>query len=150
LRQAGAAARAVLIEAAASQWNIAPTSCTAADGEVIHVATGRKLAYGALADAAAKLTPPTNPPLKDRKDFKLIGKPAKRLDLPNKLNGTAVFGIDMLPAGVKFAATRQPGVRRQGRELDDTAAKACQAFARSSCLTTRRRGGRSFLGQNRA
>jgi len=77
LRQAGAAARAVLIEAAASQWKVAPESCAAADGEVIHAPTGQRLAYGALADAAAKLAPPANPPLKDPKNFKLFGKTAQ-------------------------------------------------------------------------
>ncbi|MEI9887083.1 MAG: molybdopterin cofactor-binding domain-containing protein [Rhizomicrobium sp.] len=104
LRQAGAAARAILIAAAAARWKVDAASCAAADNAVIHVPTGRKLAYGALADAAAKLTPPANPPLKDPKEFKLIGKPLKRLDTPEKVNGKALFGIDMLPAGVKFAA----------------------------------------------
>jgi isoquinoline 1-oxidoreductase beta subunit len=103
LRAAGAGARAILIAAAAARWKVLPTSCTAENSLVIHAPTGRKLSYGALADAAAKLTPPANPPLKDPKDFKLIGKPLKRLDTPNKVNGKALYGIDMLPAGVKFA-----------------------------------------------
>jgi isoquinoline 1-oxidoreductase beta subunit len=103
LRAAGAGARDVLIAAAAAQWNVLPASCTAENSLVIHWPTGRKLSYGALADAAAKLTPSANPPLKDPKDFKLIGKPLKRLDTPNKVNGKALYGIDMLPAGVKFA-----------------------------------------------
>ncbi|HEX4859806.1 MAG TPA: molybdopterin cofactor-binding domain-containing protein, partial [Rhizomicrobium sp.] len=125
LRLAGAAARAVLIEAAASQWKVAPASCTAADSEVIHTPTGRKLAYGALADAAANLTPPANPPLKDPKDFKLIGKPLKRLDTPDKVNGKALYGIDMLPPGVKFAAiAASPVFGGKVGHVDDTAAKA--------------------------
>lgn len=125
LRQAGAGARAILIEAAASQWNVAPASCTAADGEVVHLPTGRKLAYGALADAAAEFPPPTSPPLKDPKNFKLIGKPLKRLDTPDKVNGKALYGIDMLPAGVKFAAIAASPVfgGKVGR-VDDTAAKS--------------------------
>lgn len=125
LRQAGAAARAILIEAAASQWGVAPSSCTAADGNVIHAPTARKLAYGALADAAAKLTPPTNPPLKDPKNFKLIGKPLKRLDTPDKVNGQALYGIDMLPAGVKFAAiAASPVFGGKVGHVDDSVAKA--------------------------
>jgi isoquinoline 1-oxidoreductase beta subunit len=103
LRTAGAAARAILIEAAAAQWKVDPASCTADKSEAIHKPTGRKLAYGVLADAAAKLLPPANPQVKDPKDFKLIGKPLKRLDTPNKVNGNALYGIDMRPEGVKFA-----------------------------------------------
>jgi isoquinoline 1-oxidoreductase beta subunit len=103
LRTTGAAARAMLIEAAASQWKVDPSSCTADNSEVVHAASGRKLSYGALADAAAKLKPPANPPLKDPKDFKLIGKPVKRVDTPDKINGKALYGIDMMPQGVKFA-----------------------------------------------
>jgi len=123
LRLAGAGARATLIEAAASQWNVSPASCTAADGEVIHASTGRKLAYGALADAAAKLAPPVNPPLKDPKSFTLIGKPLKRLDTPDKVNGKALYGIDMLPLGVKFAAIAASPVfgGKVGRVNDATA-----------------------------
>src|SRR5690348_6822253 len=121
LRLAGAGARAILIEAAASQWKVAPESCAAADGEVIHAPTGQRLAYGALADAAAKLAPPANPPLKDPKNFKLIGKPVKRLDTPDKVDGKALYGIDMLPPGVKFAAIAASPVfgGKVGR-VDDT------------------------------
>src|SRR6185503_14996156 len=75
LRVAGASARAMLIQAAAQQWKVDPASCTASNGEVIHTATGRRLAYAALVDSASKLTPPKNPPLKDPKNFKIIGKP---------------------------------------------------------------------------
>jgi isoquinoline 1-oxidoreductase beta subunit len=125
LRQAGAGARTILIEAAAAQWKVAPASCTAADGEVIHQPTGRKLGFGALADAAAKLIPPANPPLKDPKTFKLIGKPLKRLDTPDKVNGKALYGIDIMPAGVKFAAIAASPVfgGKIGR-VDDTAAQS--------------------------
>jgi isoquinoline 1-oxidoreductase beta subunit len=125
LRAAGAGARAILIAAAAARWNVLPLSCTALNSEVIHSPTGRRLSYGALADAAAKLTPPPNPPLKDPKDFKLIGKPLKRLDTPNKVNGKALYGIDMLPAGVKFATLAAcPVFGGKVRSVDDSAAKA--------------------------
>ena len=99
LRQAGAGARAILVQAAAAQWKVDAASCTANAGVVIHAPTGRKLAYGALADAAAKLPLPQNPPLKDPKNFKLIGRPLKRLDTPDKVNGKALYGIDIPLAG---------------------------------------------------
>jgi isoquinoline 1-oxidoreductase beta subunit len=125
IRQAGASARAMLVQAAAAQWKVDPASCTAANSEVIHTASGRKLAYGALADAAAKLTPPAKPVLKDPKDFKLIGKPLKRLDTPDKVNGKALYGIDMLPAGVKFATLAAcPVFGGKVAHVDDGAAKA--------------------------
>jgi isoquinoline 1-oxidoreductase beta subunit len=103
LRKAGASARAMLIAAAAQQWKVDPGDCSASNGEVVHTASGRKLAYAALVDAATKMTPPANPPLKDPKDFKLIGKPLKRLDTPDKVNGRTVYGIDALLPGMKFA-----------------------------------------------
>ena len=125
LRQAGAGARAILIEAAALQWKVDSASCTADTGEVIHAQTGRRLAYGALADAAAKLTPPADPPLKNPKDFKLIGKPLKRLDTPDKVNGNALYGIDILPQGVKFAAiAASPVFGGTVGHVDDSAARA--------------------------
>ena len=103
LRRAGAAARAMLIAAAAAQWNVDPVSCLAEKGEVVHPPTGQRLNYGALVDAAAKLPVPDKVTLKDPKDFNLIGTPAKRLDTPDKVNGKAVFGIDAMVPGMKFA-----------------------------------------------
>ena len=103
LRRAGAVARVMLISAAAQGWNVDPTSCRAEKGEVIHGPTGRKLSYGALADTAAALPVPDNVALKDAKAFKLIGTPAKRLDTPDKVNGKALFGIDVKIPGMKIA-----------------------------------------------
>jgi isoquinoline 1-oxidoreductase beta subunit len=103
LRQTAAAARMMLIAAAAKQWKVDPASCAAESGQVVHGASGRKLSYGALANAAAKEPRPADPALKTPDQFKLIGKPLKRLDTPDKVNGTAKFGIDMMPEGVKFA-----------------------------------------------
>ncbi|HWX30732.1 MAG TPA: molybdopterin cofactor-binding domain-containing protein, partial [Steroidobacteraceae bacterium] len=103
LRAAGAAARAMLIQAAAQQWKVDPASCTAADGEVRHIGSGRKLGFGALSGAASKLAPPKNPPLKDPKDFTLIGKSLKRFDTPHKVDGGVVYGIDVMLPGMKFA-----------------------------------------------
>src|SRR2546426_5423558 len=89
LRRAGATARTMLVSAAAQTWKVDPSSCNAARGEVIHGASGRRLSYGALVDAAVLLAVPRTVPLKDPKDFKLIGTPAKRLDGPDKVNGAA-------------------------------------------------------------
>ncbi len=103
LRIAGAAARAMLIQAAAQQWQVDPASCSASRGKVTHTASGRTLAYGELADAASDVPAPPNPPLKDPKDFALIGKPLKRLDTPGKTAGKVVYGIDAMLPGMKFA-----------------------------------------------
>ena len=103
LRRAGATARVMLIAAAAKDWSVDPLSCHAENGEVVHPPTGRRVNYGGLVDAAAKLPVPDNVPLKEPKDFKLIGTPAKRIDTPDKVNGKAVFGIDAVVPGMKFA-----------------------------------------------
>jgi isoquinoline 1-oxidoreductase beta subunit len=95
LRQAGAAARTMLAAAAAKRWNIDPASCRAERGEIVHAPTGRRIGYGELAADAAHLPVPDSVALKQPKDFKLIGTPAKRLDIAAKVNGTAVFGIDV-------------------------------------------------------
>ena len=104
LRRAGATARVMLIAAAANDWSVDPLSCRAEKGEVIHPPTGQRVNYGALADKAAKLPVPDKVALKDPKDFTLIGTPAKRLDTPDKVNGKAVYGIDAVVPGLKFAA----------------------------------------------
>src|SRR6266581_319541 len=99
LRQAGATARTMLVSAAAKRWNVDAASCRAEKGEVIHAASGRRLKYGALVADAAKLPlpAPESVTLKRAGEFKLIGTPAKRLDTPAKVNGTAVYGIDARP-----------------------------------------------------
>jgi isoquinoline 1-oxidoreductase subunit beta len=107
LRKAGATARAILIKAAADGWQVTPESCSAADGTVVHNASGRKLRYGELVDPASKLSPPSDVPLKDPKDFALIGKPLKRLDTPDKVNGKVIYGIDAMMPGLKFATLAQ-------------------------------------------
>jgi len=125
LRVAGAGARAMLIEAAAQQWQVDPASCSASDGKVTHAASGRTLAYGDLADAASKIPAPQNPPLKNPKEFKLIGKPLKRFDTPNKVNGKVVYGIDAMLPGMKFATLAvSPVFGGKVARVDDSAAKA--------------------------
>src|SRR6195256_6170210 len=91
LRSAGASARAMLVQAAAQQWQVEPASCTASNGQVMHADSGRKLSYGELAGAAGSRPPPKDVSLKDPKNFTLIGKPLKRLDTPDKTNGKAIY-----------------------------------------------------------
>jgi isoquinoline 1-oxidoreductase beta subunit len=123
LREAGAAARAMLVLAAARQWRVDPGSCSASNSEVLHAASGRRIGYGALTGVASKLTPPKNPPLKDPKDFKLIGQSLKRLDTPHKVDGGVVYGIDVMLPGMKFATVAASPVfgGKVGR-VDDSAA----------------------------
>jgi len=125
LREAGAAARAMLVAAAAQRWSVAAASCGAQRGEVVHVPTGRRLTYGELAADAARVPVPEKPALKRPEDFKLIGTPAKRLDTPAKVNGTAVYGIDARPPGVKIATLAQsPVFGGRLKRVDDAAARA--------------------------
>jgi len=125
LRVAGASARAMLVAAAAGQWQVDPASCSASNGKVTHSASGRVLAYGDLVDAAGSVPVPQNPPLKDPKNFNLIGKPLKRLDTPNKTDGKVVYGIDAMLPGMKFATLLQcPVFGGKVAHVDDSAAKA--------------------------
>jgi isoquinoline 1-oxidoreductase beta subunit len=124
LRQAGATARTMLVAAAAKGWKVDPASCRAESGEVLHAPTGRRIKYGKLAADAARLPVPENVTLKRPQDFKLIGTPAKRLDAPSKVNGTAVYGIDVRPPGVKIATlTQSPVFGGRVKSVDDAAAK---------------------------
>jgi isoquinoline 1-oxidoreductase subunit beta len=125
LREAGATARVMLIAAAAKRWGVDAKSCHAQEGEVIHAPTGRKLKYGELAADAAKIPLPTDVALKKPEEFRLIGTPAKRLDIAGKVNGSAVYGIDVRPPGVKIATLAQsPVFGGRVKSVDDTAAKA--------------------------
>jgi isoquinoline 1-oxidoreductase subunit beta len=125
MRQAGAIARTMLVSAAAKRWNVDPATCRARSGEVLHAPTGRTTKYGALAADAARMPVPENVVLKRPEEFKLIGTPAKRLDAPAKVNGTAVYGIDVRPPGVKIATLAQsPVFGGRVKSVDDTAAKA--------------------------
>jgi isoquinoline 1-oxidoreductase beta subunit len=103
LRRAASGTRAMLVQAASQEWRVEPSEIRTENGEAIHEASGRRVAYSALIDRAKSLPPPQDPPLKDVKDFKLIGKPLKRLDTPDKVNGKVIYGIDAMPPGVKFA-----------------------------------------------
>ncbi|HTX13823.1 MAG TPA: molybdopterin cofactor-binding domain-containing protein, partial [Candidatus Baltobacteraceae bacterium] len=125
MREAGAKARMMLIAAAAQKWSVDPSECHAEDGAVIHTATKRRATYGSLAEAAAKVTPPQNVTLKDPSEFKIIGKPAKRLDTPIKTNGKAGFGIDQRQPGMVHASVEHcPVFGGKVASFDATKAKA--------------------------
>jgi isoquinoline 1-oxidoreductase beta subunit len=125
LRTAGATARAMLVQAAAQQWRVDPAACTTSRGEVSHGASNRKLGYGALIDAAGKITPPKNVPLKDPAKFVLVGTPHKRFDTPDKVNGKVIYGIDAMVPGMKFATLAAcPVFGGKVAHVDDTAAMA--------------------------
>jgi isoquinoline 1-oxidoreductase beta subunit len=122
-RNAGAAARAMLIAAAAQQWGVDPATLRTESGAVLD-RTNRKLTYGQLAEAAAKMTPPAQVALKDPKTFKLIGKPVKRLDTAEKVNGKAVFGIDVkLPQMLTAVVVRAPIFGATMKGFDDSRAR---------------------------
>jgi isoquinoline 1-oxidoreductase subunit beta len=121
----GATAREMLIEAAAKKWGVNAADCYAENGEVFHRPSGKKFGYGDLVEDAAKLTPPKNVKLKERKDYKIIGKPMPRQDTPLKTNGKAEFGIDKRIPGMFYAVVDR-NLRFHGKvkSVDDAAAKA--------------------------
>jgi len=124
LRKAGAAARAMLVAAAAAEWKVDASTLRTANSKVIGPG-GKTLTYGALAAAASTQTAPENPTLKDSKDFKILGKPLKRLDTPGKVNGTAKYGIDAQVPGMLVAVMARapmPGVKPAS--VNDAKAKA--------------------------
>ena len=109
-RKMGAMARIMLIAAAAQSWNVDPQTCHAEKGYVIHTSTGRRASYGSFAEAASKIAPPKDIPLKDPKDFTLVGQPTHRLDTPSKTNGTAQFGLDVYIPGMMTAVVARAPV----------------------------------------
>ena len=125
MRRAGATARVMLVSAAAQQWKVDPGTCRAQDGVVVHAPTGRKLAYGKLVDAAAKLPVPEKVALKSPAEFKLIGTPHRRLDIAGKVDGSAKFGIDARLPGMKFAVVaNSPTFGGKLVSVDEAKAKA--------------------------
>jgi isoquinoline 1-oxidoreductase subunit beta len=106
VREGGAAARTMLIQAAAETWGVPASECSAANSVITHRPSGRTTTYGKVAEAASKLTPPTKVALKDPKDWKLIGKPVKRLDTMDKLTGKQVYGTDLKMPGMLNAAIK--------------------------------------------
>jgi len=120
MRKAGAAAREMLISAAALTWNVPRSACTAERGEIKHAASSRSLSYGELAGKAATLPIPTDVPLKQSKDYKIVGQRLARLDSPAKVKGEAIFGIDYRVPGMKFAVlSRCPTIGGKVSGFDD-------------------------------
>jgi isoquinoline 1-oxidoreductase beta subunit len=104
VRKGGAAARMVLIQAAANQWKVPASECTAENSVITHKPSGRKLRFGEVAEAASKLQVPTDVPLKDPKTWKIAGKPLKRLDTVDKVTGKQIYGFDLKMPGMLNAA----------------------------------------------
>jgi isoquinoline 1-oxidoreductase beta subunit len=107
VRKGGAAARMMLVQAAATQWGVPASECTAANSVITHKASKRSVTYGKVAEAAAKLEQPKDVPLKDPKTWKIAGKPLKRLDTAAKVNGTMVYGMDVKLPGMLTAAIKE-------------------------------------------
>src|SRR5947208_12793566 len=125
LRKAGAAAREMLIDAAATTWKVDRAACQAERGAVVHASSKRRLTYGKLVAKAAQLPVPKDPPLKDPKDFRLLGTRTPRLDTPAKVDGSAVFGIDVKVPGMLVASIeRCPVFGGTLKSYDATKAKA--------------------------
>ena len=124
LRKVGASAREMLITAASKQWNVPVNECYAEQAQVIHKPSGKRLDYGDLVEEASKLEVPKEPALKNPADFKILGKPALRPDVPLKSTGQAVFGIDVEVPGMVYASVeRCPVFGAKLISFDDRAAK---------------------------
>ena len=108
LRRMGASARECLIQAAADRWRVPSAECVAESNRVSHSATNRRFRFGELAEAASRLKPPADPPLRQPSEWKLLGRSLGRVELPSKLNGSAVFGIDFRVSGMVYAAVAMP------------------------------------------
>jgi CO/xanthine dehydrogenase Mo-binding subunit len=124
MRKAGAAAREMLISAAALTWGVPRSTCAARDGSILHGASKRRLSYGELAGKAATLPIPTDVPLKQSKDYKIVGQRLARVDTPAKVKGEAVFGIDFRMPGMKYAVlSRCPTIGGKVLSFDDKESK---------------------------
>jgi isoquinoline 1-oxidoreductase subunit beta len=106
VRKGGATARVMLVQAAANEWKVPASECSAANSIITHTRSGRTTTYGKVAEAAARLEPPADVKLKDPKDWKIAGKGLKRLDTPDKTTGTTIYGIDVKLPGMLNAAIR--------------------------------------------
>ncbi|MFY7890479.1 MAG: molybdopterin cofactor-binding domain-containing protein [Spirosomataceae bacterium] len=121
LRKAGAAAKEMLTQAAATKWNVPVSECYAEQGVIIHRPSKKRYTYGELVEEAAKLTVPANPVLKDPKDFKILGKSLPRPEVPSKVNGQAVFGLDVSVKGMLYASIAPcPVIHGKVKSIDDS------------------------------
>lgn len=125
MRKVGAAAKEMLIKAAADKWKVSPQDCYATNATVVNQNSGKKFTYGELVEDAAKIPAPQNPSLKDPKEFKIIGYASARRDIPEKTNGTAKFGIDFSVPGMLYASIeRSPVFIGKITSFNDAKAKA--------------------------
>lgn len=125
LRNAGASARYLLIAAASKRWKVEATECTTSNGFVLHEKTGKKLGYGELAEEASKIALPADVPLKNRKDFKIIGTSVRNVENKNIVTGKGLFGMDVYRKGMLFAMIqRPPAFGTKIKSVDAAAAKA--------------------------
>ncbi|MEZ4527113.1 MAG: xanthine dehydrogenase family protein molybdopterin-binding subunit [Desulfobacterales bacterium] len=137
LRKVGAAARQMLVEAAAEQWGIPAEKCVTKDGSVTHP-DGRSLTFGQLTEAAGKRPVPEDPPLKDSKEYRIIGTQRKRLDIPDKVMGKTVYGIDFTVPGMCIAVVaRPPRYGASPQSYDEKAAMAVKGVIKVLPLENR-------------
>ena len=131
MRPTGAAAREMFVAAAAATWNVPPAQVTTKLSHTLHEASGRKLSYGELIDVAVKLSPPTAPRLKTPDQYTIMGKPMARFDVPEKVNGTAHYGVDTRLDGMKYAAIKNsPVFGGQVDSVDESAIKGMRGVER--------------------
>ena len=115
MRSASAAARMMLIDAAARRWQVRSSTCRAENGRVVHAASNRSLGYGELASDAARSRVPRSPALKAPAQFRVLGQPVPPVDTLEKITGRTIYGIDVRPEGTLYAfVAASPGIRRQG------------------------------------
>ncbi|MFN7307533.1 MAG: molybdopterin cofactor-binding domain-containing protein, partial [Acetobacteraceae bacterium] len=126
VRKGGAAARMMLVQAAANGWGVAAGECNVANSIITHGPSGRSTSFGAVAAAAARLTPPTDIPLKDPRSWKIAGKSIPRLDTAEKLNGSQIYGMDLRLPGMLNAAIRACPVF--GGKIGSMDSKAAEAM----------------------
>ena len=137
LRRAGAAAREMLVEAAARQWGVEKGSLRAENSTVFNPAGGQRLSYGALAEAASGMQPPASPALKDAAQYRLVGMPVKRLDTAAKTDGSTVFGIDVRLPGMRYAVVaRCPVFGGKVKRFDAAKAKAMPGVKQVLAIST--------------
>ena len=131
LRKAGATAREMLVAAAAQKWNVPASECSASNGVITHNGSGRKLSYGKVANDAAKLEPPKEVKLKDPKDWKIAGKPIRRVDIPDTVVAKQVYGIDVQLPGMVYAAIAQcPVFGGKVQSIDESKIKGRRGIAK--------------------
>ena len=129
MRRIGAAAREMLIEAAAAEWHVPPSECSVSGSRILHRASGRSLAFGRVAARAAKLPVPQNPRLTPARDFTLIGTSPQRVDIADKVDGSARYGLDVRLPGMLYAAIKASAtLGGRVRSFDDSAAKSVPGF----------------------